>query len=372
MEEAWFAERRGRGVLDFREGADLFRALGSGGNWLVVADFEGRVRGWRMKEVADVSFEEASAPLPSEPAQQPSAHPLRAPWNGPRADSWSSSLDQREYTSAVSASRDYIAEGTVYQANICRVMSAPLPSPGHPAALTRILAMHNPAPHLGYALIEHPDPSRSLWIASASPELYLQVEPHENGATISSRPIKGTGRRRSDLTEKDEAENVMITDLVRNDISPLCTPGTVAVRDFLKVEEHPGLFHLVSTVEGEIPLERARSSRIWEEIFAATYPPGSVSGAPKSSALRIISALETHPRGPYCGAIGWIDADRMSAILSVGIRTFWWETGCCERGSLHFGTGAGITWGSDPQREWEETQLKAERLVALASQGGAA
>ena len=105
----------------------------------------------------------------------------------------------------------------------------------------------------------------------------------------------------------------------------------------------------------------------WVEAFAATMPPGSVSGAPKSSALRAIAHLEPVARGPYCGAIGWVDADQGEAELAVGIRTFWAETGQEGGRWLRFGTGAGITWHSDPQREWEETELKATRLIALAS-----
>ena len=110
----------------------------------------------------------------------------------------------------------------------------------------------------------------------------------------------------------------------------------------------------------------------WPELFGAAFPPGSVTGAPKSSALRIIEALETSPRGPYCGGIGWVDADRARAELAVGIRTFWidrTESGGRETTGpvLRFGTGAGITWGSDPEREWAETELKASRLLAVAS-----
>ena len=93
-----------------------------------------------------------------------------------------------------------------------------------------------------------------------------------------------------------------------------------------------------------------------------------MSGAPKSSALRIISELETVPRGPYCGAVGWVDGDAGRAELAVGIRTFWWERGSdAAGGTLRFGTGAGITWGSDPEAEWRETELKAARLIGLAS-----
>jgi para-aminobenzoate synthetase component 1 len=129
------------------------------------------------------------------------------------------------------------------------------------------------------------------------------------------------------------------------------------------VEKHPGLVHLVSTVRGEL-----REGVGWERLFAAAFPPGSVTGAPKSSALRIIEELESAPRGPYCGGVGWVDADRGTGELAVGIRTFWIDR--TEPGGtfLRFGTGAGITWGSDPAREWAETELKASRLLAVASE----
>jgi para-aminobenzoate synthetase component 1 len=102
--------------------------------------------------------------------------------------------------------------------------------------------------------------------------------------------------------------------------------------------------------------------RGWTDLIDATFPPGSVTGAPKSTAVRAIADLEPVPRGPYCGAVGWVDADSGDGELAVGIRTFW-----AADGRLHFGTGAGITWSSDPLREWNETTLKAERLIGLAS-----
>ena len=151
-------------------------------------------------------------------------------------------------------------------------------------------------------------------MVSASPERFLR----RSGDLIESSPIKGTGRVPSDLREKDRDENVMIVDLVRNDLGRVCRPGSVEVPVLCRVEAHPGLVHLVSTVTG-----RLESDTGWPAIFAATFPPGSVSGAPKSSALRSIAALEPRPRGPYCGAIGWVDADTGTADLAVGIRTFW-------------------------------------------------
>jgi len=185
------------------------------------------------------------------------------------------------------------------------------------------------------------------------------VGPYRGGRVVESGPIKGTGRTEADLLEKDYAENVMIVDLVRNDIGRVCATGSVSVPDLCAVEKHPGLVHLVSTVRGEL-----RAGAGWPELLDASFPPGSVTGAPKSSALRIIEALETAPRGPYCGGIGWVDADQGAGELAVGIRTFWIDR---AEGVLRFGTGAGITWGSDPEAEWRETELKAARLLAVAS-----
>jgi para-aminobenzoate synthetase component 1 len=195
-------------------------------------------------------------------------------------------------------------------------------------------------------------------IATASPELFLR----RDGRAVESGPIKGTGRTEADLLEKDYAENVMIVDLVRNDIGQVCATGTVTVPDLCAVEKHPGLVHLVSTVRGEL-----RDGEGWPGLLRAAFPPGSVTGAPKSSALRIIDALETAPRGPYCGGVGWVDADRGTGVLAVGIRTFWIDREADGPAVLRFGTGAGITWGSDPEGEWRETELKASRLLAVAS-----
>nr|MDT0666730.1 chorismate-binding protein [Micromonospora sp. DSM 115978] len=155
------------------------------------------------------------------------------------------------------------------------------------------------------------------------------------------------------------AENIMIVDLVRNDLARVAATDGVSVARLLAVEPHPGLVHLVSTIEA-----RLRPEVGWGELLDATCPPGSVSGAPKSSALRVIRELEPVARGPYCGGIGWVDADRGRGWLAVGIRTFW-----IADGRLCFGTGAGITWGSDADAEWAETELKAARLLRLASNG---
>ncbi|MFJ7188849.1 chorismate-binding protein [Streptomyces bacillaris] len=316
-------------------------ALDSSGFWAVCADFEGRTVCARF---SSVRREEVPAPVPGA-------------WRGPGAGEWTTSLGRDAYTAGVRRIREHIAAGEVYQANLCRVLSAPLPEaePGRADvdALTALLARGNPAPYAGTIRL----PGHGVEVATASPELFLR----RKGRTVESGPIKGTGRTEADLLEKDHAENVMIVDLVRNDLGRVCATGSVTVPDLCVVEKHPGLVHLVSTVRGEL-VEGAG----WPELLAAAFPPGSVTGAPKSSALRIIEELERSPRGPYCGAVGWVDADRGTASLAVGIRTFWID----RTGSgplLRFGTGAGITWGSDPEREWDETELKASRLLAVAS-----
>lgn len=310
-------------------------ALDSSGFWAVSADFEGRLVCARF---ADVRREPVPAPVPGE-------------WHGPAVGDWTSSLDRTAYTAGVRRIREHIAAGDVYQANLCRVLSAPVAPDADVDALTALLARGNPAPYAGTIRL----PGHDVEIATASPELFLRV----SGTVVESGPIKGTGRTEADLLEKDRAENVMIVDLVRNDLGRVCATGSVTVPDLCVVEKHPGLVHLVSTVRGEL-----REDAGWPELLAAAFPPGSVTGAPKSSALRIIEALETAPRGPYCGGIGWVDADRGTGELAVGIRTFWIDR---AEGVLRFGSGAGITWGSDPDREWEETELKASRLLAVAS-----
>nr|WP_308164600.1 chorismate-binding protein [Nonomuraea sediminis] len=325
-----FAHLNGLLATGLRDLTSDLGALDGSGWWAVVVDFEGKATCARFDTVRP-------APLPA-----------AGPWIGP--SQWSSSLDQAGYERGVEAIRGYIAEGEVYQANLCRVLSAPLPPSADPLALAARLSSGNPANYGG--VIQVP----GLSVVTASPELYLS----RDGAVIESRPIKGTGVTRDDLLEKDYAENVMIVDLVRNDLGIVAAVGSVTVPSLCAAEDYPGSVHLVSTVRA-----RLAPAFGWQELFDATFPPGSVTGAPKSSALRIINELEPEPRGPYCGAIGWVDADRGTAALAVGIRTFW-MTG----GEIRFGTGAGITWGSDPRREWQETELKASRLIALASSGG--
>ena len=319
----------GRLATDLVDVTSDLAALDSSGFWAVVLPFEGEPVCARFARVRP------ARPWPG------------APWQGPPADAWRTSLDEATFCKGVEAIRDAIAAGDVYQVNLTRRLSAPLPPGADVAALGAALAEGNPAPYS--AVVRVP----GCEVASASPELFLR----RVRDVVSSGPIKGTAPTVDGLTAKDEAENVMIVDLVRNDLGRVCDFGSVQVPALLSVEHHPGLVHLVSTVSG-----RLRPGCGWADAVEATFPPGSVTGAPKVAALEHIRQLEPVPRGIYCGAVGWVDADRRCGDLNVAIRTFW-----VDDGELHLGTGGGITWDSDPADEWAETELKARQLLRVAS-----
>ncbi len=306
-------------------------ALDGTGFWAVVLPFDGPPT---LARFADIG---AARPWPG------------PPWPGIPEDAWRTSLDRGSFGGGVESIRAAIGRGDVYQVNLTRRLSAALPRGAAVGALAAELAAGNPAP---YAAAVHL-PDHGVHVASASPELFLG----RDGDRVWSSPIKGTAATADRLLPKDRAENVMIVDLVRNDLGRVSRFGTVHVPSLLALEEHPGLVHLVSTVEG-----RLRPGLGWGELLEATFPPGSVTGAPKIAAVEHLRRLEPVPRGVYCGAVGWVDADRRRGELNVAIRTFWFEDG-----ELHLGTGGGITWDSTAEGEWAETELKAARLLRVTS-----
>ena len=322
----------GRLLTELVDVTDDLAALDGSGTWAVVLPFDGPPVCARFAR---------SRPLVGRPARS---------WPGAPGP-WSSSLDRPAFEAGVTAVREAIAAGDVYQVNLTRRLSAPLPPGADVLALGSALALGNPAPHAAVVRL----PGLGVALASASPERFLR----RDGDRVASSPIKGTAAAADGFTLKDRAENVMIVDLVRNDLGRVCEYGSVEVPALCAVEEHPGLVHLVSTVTG-----RLRPGVGWSALLDATFPPGSVTGAPKLAALAAIGRLEPVPRGPYCGAVGWVDADRRAGDLNVAIRTFWFD-----EGRIHFGTGGAVTWDSDPAREWAETELKAAHLLEVA--GGA-
>ncbi|NCV16380.1 MAG: anthranilate synthase component I family protein, partial [Actinobacteria bacterium] len=298
------------------------------GFWVVLGSFEGK---WRLARFAKV--------------EQQDFPKVELSWSPISDDAWQSTFDKSTYCSYVERIREKISAGEVYQVNACRILSADNKSNPSLLPLAEKIVDENPAKFAAYLNFG------DIQVASASPERFISLQ---DGVAISS-PIKGTSAT-DEFLEKDRAENLMIVDLIRNDLSKVAKTGSVTTPRLLATEAHPGLFHLVSDVRAELS-----DGKDLVDLLLAMSPPGSVSGAPKSSALKIIEENET-PRGPYCGVLGFSDGNR--AELAVGIRIFWQE----EDQILHFGTGAGITWGSDSELEWDETELKARKLIGLTRQ----
>jgi para-aminobenzoate synthetase component 1 len=260
-----------------------------------------------------------------------------------RIGDWDSTWSPTEYADAIEAVRAAIAEGLVYQVNLVQHLSAPFR--GDAAGLADVLAPLRP-------LEPRPLEGDGWTIVSASPELLLR----RRGRRVWTKPIKGTRPTHDDglaESEKDLAEHVMIVDLERNDLSRVCEPGTVRWPELLAERELAGVAHLETTVEG-----RLRPDVTITELLAAVFPGGSVTGAPKISALDHIAALEPVGRGASMGAIGRIHPNG-DLDLALTIRTF-----AVAGGRIHLWVGGGIVWDSDPAEEIEESWVKARPLLA--------
>jgi para-aminobenzoate synthetase/4-amino-4-deoxychorismate lyase len=255
-----------------------------------------------------------------------------------------------DHLAAVERAVELIRAGELYQVNVCTRLAAPFA--GNGAALFAA-AVDELAPRFAAYLDG---------VVSLSPELFLR----RRGREVISAPIKGTLPRTAApallrRSAKDVAENVMIVDLVRNDLGRVCVTGSVRPAGLLDVQPHPGVWHLVSEVAG-----RVRPDVGDAELLYATFPPGSVTGAPKLRALRAIAELEAAPRGTYTGAIGFA-SPAWGVELSVAIRTF--EIG---DGRIELGVGGGITADSVPMLEWHECLHKAAPLLRAAGADGPA
>jgi para-aminobenzoate synthetase component 1 len=298
---------------------------------------------------------------------------LRSDPNGPPAPSYPvlgveeaetvglrSTFTHRGYLDAVTRVRDYIVAGDIFQANLSQRFEGPLTEP--PFELYCRLRRSNPAAFAAY--LDFGD----LQVLSASPERFLRLD--ENLRHVETRPIKGTrprglgpmhdaalGRALSE-SDKDRAENVMIVDLLRNDLSRVCRPGTVRVPELFALEHHPTVHHLVSTVVGE--LEPGTGA---VDLLRAAFPGGSITGAPKVRAMEIIAELEPTRRGVYCGSIGYFSTTG-AMDTSIVIRTY-----LALRGRLYFQAGGGIVADSDPELEYRETLDKARALIGALAQG---
>ena len=273
-----------------------------------------------------------------------------------------SSFNKASYIAAVNTIKDRIRAGDTYQTNLTQKIRCELPAGQTAQKIFENLRRDHPAPF--GAFIRRTNST----VVSASPERFFRITPD---GFIEASPIKGTRRRgtsrdedarlRAELlsSEKDRAENTMIVDLVRNDLGRVCEYGSVEVEKLCDLEEHPTLFHLVSTVRGKLCEDWSPS-----QILRATFPCGSITGAPKLRTMEIIDEIEPVPRGLSMGAIGFYASDELSTIakstldLSVAIRTM-----VVRDRSVELNVGGGIVIDSDPESEYAESLLKASALL---------
>jgi para-aminobenzoate synthetase component I len=264
------------------------------------------------------------------------------------------------YLDAVRRVREYILAGDIFQANLSQRFQAPLRE--HPWLLYRRLRALNPAPFAAYLQLG------ATTIASASPERFLSVTPD---GRVEARPIKGTRPRGAgpmhDMvlgralveSEKDRAENLMIVDLLRNDLSRVCAPGSVRVPELFALEHYATVHHLVSTVVG-----RLAPGRDAVDLLCAAFPGGSITGAPKVRAMEIIAELEPARRGVYCGSVGYLSFTG-ALDTSIVIRTY-----LARDGRVYFSAGGGIVADSEPEAEYAETLDKARALIEALQTAG--
>jgi para-aminobenzoate synthetase component I len=297
--------------------------------------------------------------LPTQLSSAPPAIPrerLAPQFRAPGLEDLTSDFSQEDYVQAVRRTIEYIYAGDIFQANLSQRLL--YPARIDPLTLARRLRQENPAPFAGFVSFDD-------WaVISASPERFVRVRDGE----VETRPIKGTRQRRplpeADLftrdelreSAKDQAENVMIVDLLRNDLSRVCAPGSIRVPHVCAVETYETVQHLVSEIRGRLE----PGSDAWD-LFRAVFPGGSITGAPKVRAMEIIAELEPTVRGPYCGSLFYAGFDG-TVDSNILIRTF-----VSRRGWIQCSVGGGIVAHSNPQAEYEETLHKAAGMLrALA------
>ncbi len=272
----------------------------------------------------------------------------------PVIENWKSNFTRPDYETAVQKIVDYILAGDIFQANITQCFSADIPKGFDGFAFYRRLREMNPATFAAY--LDYGD----VQIVSSSPERLVEIE----NRVAEARPIKGTRRRDTDeardaelivelqASRKDRAENVMIVDLLRNDLSRIAKPGTVKVPVLCGLESYANVHHLVSVVQGDL-----RDGIDLIDVLVAVFPGGSITGAPKIRAMEIIAELEQQSRGVYCGAIGYLGFNG-ACDLNIAIRT-----ALFAGGKAHVAGGGGITARSQPAAEYEESLTKIKRIM---------
>jgi len=268
---------------------------------------------------------------------------------------WQSNMSRADYFRKIEQVHHYLLAGDCYQINLAQRFSAPCE--GNPWFAYQTLRHTNSAPFSGYITV----PNGA--ILSVSPERFLQTH---SSRCVETRPIKGTRPRRADMnednqekqalltSEKDQAENLMIVDLLRNDLSRVCAPGTVHVPELFKLESFKAVHHLVSTVRGKLD-----SGMHPTDLLRAAFPGGSITGAPKVRAMEIIEELEPHRRSVYCGSIGYI-SQHGHMDTNITIRTL-----CVADNTIHCWAGGGIVADSEASAEYQETLDKVNRILPV-------
>jgi para-aminobenzoate synthetase component 1 len=306
------------------------------------------------RRIEDVRQRVAALGHPAKRAPSASARPILP---------FTSSLERDDYEATVGRVRAAIADGDIYQANLTRRLATSFRD--DPWPLYRQLRDGDPAVNAAYLGLGRGVETDQAGAAAVGPRAIVSASPEgfvalDSDGRVTTRPIKGTRPRGQDRDEdrrfacdllasaKDRAENVMIVDVVRNDLGRVCRPGTVTVPRLCRLERTDAVQHLVSTITG-----RLRPDADAFGLLGATFPGGSITGAPKVRAMELIDAFEPVARGPYTGTLGWIGADGAMAT-SMLIRTF-----VADGSTLSLHVGGGITWRSDPAAEWDETVAKA-------------
>lgn len=310
---------------------------------------------WLIVSNSENPQAEAAKVLETFPWLWEASHGNASPCASPMASQQTAASSNRtaeEFQQSVQAVREYIAAGDLFQANIAHQLRFPVVE--KPLALFQSLCLHNPAPFSGYLKWE------GMTVMSASPERFLLKQ----GNRITTCPIKGTRRltgspeadlfqaKELQVSEKDRAENVMIVDLLRNDLSRVCQAGSIQVPALCRLETFATVQHLVSEIQG-----RLKPACDWWDLLEACWPGGSITGAPKIRAMEIITELEQLQRGPYCGSLFYLGYDG-SADSNLLIRTF-----VQTQHQLTCHVGGGITWRSQPEDEYQETLDKAAGMI---------
>lgn len=310
------------------------------------------VQAWVFKDVQKLSKEQVNQWLKAELIPS-----VTQASDQPAITNTSNSITQQQFEEDISKIQEWIKAGDTYQVNHTYRINGQLN--GSPLKAYEILRQKQPGPYGAY--IDHPNG----WVLSCSPEWFLQ----KSNNTLMTKPMKGTAKVGESSSEelhddiKNRAENVMIVDLLRNDLSKISMPGTVKVPNLFEVQQHGDVLQMTSTISS-----KSKENLRLKELLLAIFPCGSVTGAPKKRTMELIQSLESEPRNLYCGAIAWFDPSSEAGLGDLGMSVVIRTLELAKDQSFQMGVGGGITIDSESADEWHECQTKAGFLYALQNQ----